>query len=400
MQKEIVFYYISIILVSVAIKEAYRGMRNDFLYPQKLMKTLIYKSSVRFMYIFVYIVIILLGAVYISYLPKILTADFEEIHGKIEKKEVIVQNQYILYDMTLESGENIIAYLDRESADGIEDKNVDICNVDFKYLGNFVKKIDGKYTDFYLKYYKHNIINKILLCIYLIANYLIQTWKVKGIEDKKKNTDKKKRLSIELGIYSAVLLYLCISGKGNTIFNISVVLLFVIYNLENMFYIMPEKAEMLKTKETNTTRYVKNKELKPLKRMDAEKYKKEYLKKTRKSNRAYLLVYTGIVYAVILLILITVPKEKFIAGILFYIPCYFIGLLALLIRNRHKTRMAKEKKFENVYYGEGKIINTNEIAYLNEQEEYKTINAPVEMNKKNEIGDNVKIIIADDHLME
>ena len=134
--------------------------------------------------------------------------------------------------------------------------------------------------------------------------------------------------------------------------------------------------------------------------MDAEKYKKEYLKKTRKSNRAYLLVYTGIVYAVILLILITVPKEKFIAGILFYIPCYFIGLLALLIRNRHKTRMAKEKKFENIYYGEGKIINTNEIAYLNEQEEYKTINAPVEMNKKNEIGDNVKIIIADDHLME
>ncbi len=34
------------------------------------------------------------------------------------------------------------------------------------------------------------------------------------------------------------------------------------------------------------------------------------------------------------------------------------------------------------------------------QEEYKTINVPIEMNKKNEIGDNVKIIIADDHLME
>ena len=328
MQKEMVFYFVMITMMSIVLKEIYRELRKTFLYPEKLMKTLIYKPIVRAVYVFVYIVIILFCAVYISDLPKSLTADF------------------------------------------------------------------------YLKYYKHNIINKILLCIYLISNYLIQTWKVKGIEDKKKNTDKKKRLSIELGIYSAVLLYLCISGKGNTIFNISVVLLFVIYNLENMFYIMPEKTEMLKTKETNTTRYVKNKELKPLKRMDAEKYKKEYLKKTRKSNRAYLLVYTGIVYAVILLILITVPKEKFIAGILFYIPCYFIGILALLIRNRHKTRMAKEKKFENVYYGEGKIINTNEIAYLNEQEEYKTINAPVEMNKKNEIGDNVKIIIADDHLME
>lgn len=51
---------------------------------------------------------------------------------------------------------------------------------------------------------------------------------------------------------------------------------------------MPEKAEMMKTKETNTTKYVKNKELKPLKRMDAEKYKKEYLKKTEKvTERIY-----------------------------------------------------------------------------------------------------------------
>ena len=328
MQKEMIFYFVMITMMSIVLKEIYRELRKDFLYPEKLMKTLIYKPIVRAVYVFVYIVIILFSAVYISDLPKSLTADF------------------------------------------------------------------------YLKYYKHNIMNKIMLCMYLIANYLIQTWKVKGIEDKKKNTDKKKRLSIELGIYSAVLLYLCISGKGNAVFNISVVLLFVVYNLENMFYIMPEKAEMMKTKETNTTKYVKNKELKPLKRMDAEKYKKEYLKKTRKSNRAYLLVYTGIVYAVILFILLTISKERFIAGALFYIICYFIGLFALLIRNKHKTRMAKEKKFENVYYGEGKMINTNEIVYLNEQGEDKMINAPDEMNKKNGTGDNVKIIIADGQLME
>ena len=52
MQKEMIFYYISIIMISIAMKELYRGMRKDFLYPKKLMKTLIYKPAVRLVYIY------------------------------------------------------------------------------------------------------------------------------------------------------------------------------------------------------------------------------------------------------------------------------------------------------------------------------------------------------------
>lgn len=100
---------------------------------------------------------------YVNYLPKILTADFKEIHGRICESKIIAQNEYIISDMTLESGENIITYTDKENVDDIKGKEVEICDVDFKYIGNFVKKIDGKYTDFYLKYYKHNILNKIML---------------------------------------------------------------------------------------------------------------------------------------------------------------------------------------------------------------------------------------------
>lgn len=55
MQKEMIFYYISIIMISIAMKELYRGMRKDFLYPKKLMKTLIYKPAVRSVYIYIYI---------------------------------------------------------------------------------------------------------------------------------------------------------------------------------------------------------------------------------------------------------------------------------------------------------------------------------------------------------
>lgn len=54
MQKEMIFYYISIIMISIAMKELYRGMRKDFLCPKKLMKTLIYKSTVRLVYIYIY----------------------------------------------------------------------------------------------------------------------------------------------------------------------------------------------------------------------------------------------------------------------------------------------------------------------------------------------------------
>lgn len=151
-----------------------------------------------------------------------------------------------------------------------------------------------------------------MLCIYLIANYLIQTWKVNGIEEKKK------RLSMELGVYSILLLWLGISGKGNAVINTIVTMLFILYNLENMFYIMPSKIEMMQAKTAEDGKIIKTQELKPLKKMDAEEYKKEYLKKIRKSNSSYLLIYTGIVYVVVLLILIIVPKERFIAGMLFY----------------------------------------------------------------------------------
>lgn len=42
-------------MISIAMKELYRGMRKDFLYPKKLMKTLIYKPAVRLVYIYIYI---------------------------------------------------------------------------------------------------------------------------------------------------------------------------------------------------------------------------------------------------------------------------------------------------------------------------------------------------------
>lgn len=124
------------------------------------------------------------------------------------------------------------------------------------------------------------------------------------------------------------------------------------------------------------------------------------LKKIRKSNSSYLLIYTGIVYVVVLLILIIVPKERFIAGMLFYILCYFIGLFALMFNNKHKIKKIKEKNFENVNYGEGRIINSKEIEYLDNQGENKIINYPDGMNKKKTAGDNVNIIVADGRIME
>ena len=338
MQKGMIYYFVIITMLSILLKEMYKELRKVYLYPKGLMKTLIYKPFVRGLYIFVCSLFILGGTIYINYLPRILTADFKEIHGKIYEKEIIAQNGYILCDMTFESGENIVAYMDKENVNDIEGKKVEICDVDFDYIGNFVKKIDGKYTDFYLKYYKHNILNKIMLCIYLIANYLIQTWKVNGIEEKKK------RLSMELGVYSILLLWLGISGKGNAVINTIVTMLFILYNLENMFYIMPSKIEMMQAKTAEDGKIIKTQELKPLKKMDAEEYKKEYLKKIRKSNSSYLLIYTGIVYVVVLLILIIVPKERFIAGMLFYILCYFIGLFALMFNNKHKMKKIKEMK--------------------------------------------------------
>lgn len=123
---------------------------------------------------------------------------------------------------------------------------------------------------------------------------------------------------MELGVYSILLLWLGISGKGNAVINTIVTMLFILYNLENMFYIMPSKIEMMQAKTAEDGKIIKTQELKPLKKMDAEEYKKEYLKKIRKSNSSYLLIYTGIVYVVVLLILIIVPKERFIAGMLFY----------------------------------------------------------------------------------
>mgnify|MGYP000014084505 FL=1 len=394
MQKGMVYYFVIITMLSILLKEMYKELRKVYLYPKGLMKTLIYKPFVRGLYIFVCSLFILGGTIYINYLPRILTADFKEIHGKIYEKEIIAQNGYILCDMTFESGENIVAYMDKENVNDIEGKKVEICDVDFDYIGNFVKKIDGKYTDFYLKYYKHNILNKIMLCIYLIANYLIQTWKVNGIEEKKK------RLSMELGVYSILLLWLGISGKGNAVINTIVTMLFILYNLENMFYIMPSKIEMMQAKTAEDGKIIKTQELKPLKKMDAEEYKKEYLKKIRKSNSSYLLIYTGIVYVVVLLILIIVPKERFIAGMLFYILCYFIGLFALMFNNKHKMKKIKEKNFENVNYGEGRIINSKEIEYLDNQGENKIINYPDGMNKKKTAGDNVNIIVADGRIME
>lgn len=214
------------------------------------------------------------------------------------------------------------------------------------------------------------------------------------------NRRKEKRLSMELGVYSILLLWMGISGKGNAVLNTIVTMLFILYNLENMFYIMPSKIEMMQAKTAGDGKIIKNQELKPLKKMDAEKYKKEYLKKIRKSNRSYLLIYTGMVYVVVLLILIIVPKERFIAGMLFYILCYFIGLLALMFNNKHKMKKIKEKNFEDVNYGEGRIINSKEIEYLDNQGENKIINYPDGMNKKKTAGDNVNIIIADGRITE
>ena len=83
---------------------------------------------------------------------------------------------------------------------------------------------------------------------------------------------------MELGVYSILLLWLGISGKGNAVINTIVTMLFILYNLENMFYIMPSKIEMMQAKTAEDGKIIKTQELKPLKKMDAEEYKKEYLK--------------------------------------------------------------------------------------------------------------------------
>ncbi|MFR4683924.1 MAG: hypothetical protein ACLT97_15315 [Faecalibacillus intestinalis] len=88
---------------------------------------------------------------------------------------------------------------------------------------------------------------------------------------------------MELGVYSILLLWLGISGKGNAVINTIVTMLFILYNLENMFYIMPSKIEMMQAKTAEDGKIIKTQELKPLKKMDAEEYKKEYLKKSGKA---------------------------------------------------------------------------------------------------------------------
>ena len=51
MQKEMIFYFVMITMMSIVLKEIYRELRKDFLYPEKLMKTLIYKPIVRAVYV-------------------------------------------------------------------------------------------------------------------------------------------------------------------------------------------------------------------------------------------------------------------------------------------------------------------------------------------------------------
>lgn len=89
---------------------------------------------------------------------------------------------------------------------------------------------------------------------------------------------------MELGVYSILLLWLGISGKGNAVINTIVTMLFILYNLENIFYIMPSKIEMMQAKTAEDGKIIKTQELKPLKKMDAEEYKKEYLKKSGKAT--------------------------------------------------------------------------------------------------------------------
>ena len=88
---------------------------------------------------------------------------------------------------------------------------------------------------------------------------------------------------MDLGVYSILLLWLGISGKGNAVINTIVTMLFILYNLENIFYIMPSKIEMMQAKTAEDGKIIKTQELKPLKKMDAEEYKKEYLKKSGKA---------------------------------------------------------------------------------------------------------------------
>ena len=71
--------------------------------------------------------------------------------------------------------------------------------------------------------------------------------------------------------------------EGNAVINTIVTMLFILYNLENMFYIMPSKIEMMQAKTAEDGKIIKTQELKPLKKMDAEEYKKEYLKKSGKA---------------------------------------------------------------------------------------------------------------------
>ena len=46
---------------------------------------------------------------------------------------------------------------------------------------------------------------------------------------------------------------------------------------------MPSKIEMMQAKTAEDGKIIKTQELKPLKKMDAEEYKKEYLKKSGKA---------------------------------------------------------------------------------------------------------------------
>ena len=319
MQKEIFFYYITIIMLSILLKAIYIGMRNDFLHPKNLMKTLIYKPYIRVVYIVICVMFVLMGAWYINFLPKVLTEN--------------------------------------------------------------------------LKYYQNDVMNKVMLCVYLLVNYIAQIWEVNKDKEKKKI-----RLFIEVGIYSILLIVLCLSRKRNVMIEKGITLGFILYNLENLFYFLPRKKEIIRNNEVNISNDQKS-ELKPLKRKNGEEYKQEFLKKIKKKNTKLLLVYTGIVICVLILVLQVVTKKQFILGLEFYSICYFLGFFVMLVFNRHKLKKIEHQLFENVYYGEGRIINLKEIEYIDCQGKKRLIEY-YDTVKVECIGKKVEIVIADGKIVE
>lgn len=319
MQKEIFFYYITIIMLSILLKAIYIGMRNDFLHPKNLMKTLIYKPYIRVVYIVICVMFVLMGAWYINFLPKVLTEN--------------------------------------------------------------------------LKYYQNDVMNKVMLCVYLLVNYIAQIWEVNKDKEKKKI-----RLFIEVGIYSILLIVLCLSRKRNVMIEKGITLGFILYNLENLFYFLPRKKEIIRNNEVNISNDQKS-ELKPLKRKNGEEYKQEFLKKIKKKNTKILLAYTVIVICVLILVLQVVTKKQFILGFEIYSMCYFLGIFVMLFFNRQKLKKIESQPFENVCCGEGRIINLKEIEYIDCQGEKRLIEY-YDKVKVESIGKNVEIVIVDGNIVE